>query len=73
MIVLILSGASKMPKKKELAAKSAGGKLPSLSRPLPPTHIQKVGTQLELEVVVKEEKGDGDSKLPVSRRNSDTR
>ncbi len=57
-----------MPKKKEASSSSSPPaasspppppSAPKLSRPLPPTHIQKVGTQLELEVLVEGGEGAG--------------
>ena len=56
-----------MPKKKEASSSSSSPaassppppSAPKLSRPLPPTHIQKVGTQLELEVLVEGGEGAG--------------
>lgn len=48
-----------MPKDKKAPGKkreeAAGPPPPKLARSLPPTHIQKVGTQLQLEVVAEEE------------------
>ena len=59
------------PSKDKKASSSSSSKVvaapPSLTRPLPPTHIQKVGTLLELEVVADAEKEAKEHKDTVSK------